>query len=250
VVEFYASTEGNSVLVNLTGRKAGSVGQPLPGGAELAVAEYDLAEARLELDEDGFAKRCPSGQAGILLGGVDLARGELEGRPLRGVFGAGDAWLSSGEFVRVDRDGDYWLLGNVADAVHTAAGVLTPGPIEDVLTAELDFVDLSAVYGVELAEQGAEVLVAAITLRTGAKLDPVALRNRVTARLEASHRPLVIRVLDELPLTAGQRIRRSQLRRDGFGLDAERGQTLWLAPGEEAYVPLVADDLPRLEDAL
>ena len=31
VLEFYASTEGDAVLVNVTGRKAGSKGQPLPG---------------------------------------------------------------------------------------------------------------------------------------------------------------------------------------------------------------------------
>ena len=250
VVEFYASTEGNAVLVNLTGRKAGSVGQPLPGGADLAVAAYDLAEAELLLDEDGFAKRCPTGESGLLLGGVDLARGELAGRPLRGVFGPGDAWLSSGELVRRDRDGDYWLLGSVSDVVHTVSGVLAPGPIEDVLTAELEFVDLSAVYGVEFPELGAEVLVAAITLRRGKEIDPVALRRKVTARLDPVDRPLIVRVLDELPLTAGQRIRRSQLRHAGLGLDAPGARTLWMAPGEDAYVPLTEDDLPRLEDAL
>ena len=31
-IEFFASTEGNAVLVNVTGEKVGSVGRPLPGG--------------------------------------------------------------------------------------------------------------------------------------------------------------------------------------------------------------------------
>ena len=35
VLEFYASTEGDAVLVNVTGRKAGCKGQPLPGSAEV-----------------------------------------------------------------------------------------------------------------------------------------------------------------------------------------------------------------------
>jgi putative long chain acyl-CoA synthase len=250
VVEFYASTEGNSVLVNLTGRKAGSVGRPLPGGAELAVGAWDLEAARLVLDEDGFARRCRAEEPGLLLGGVDVARGEVEGNPLRGVFERGDAWLASGELVRRDRDGDYWLLGGVADVVHTVSGALAPAPIEDVLTAELHFVDLSAVYGVALAEGEAEVLVAAITLRSGAKLDPGALRAKVTGRLAPPQRPRVIRVLPELPLTAGQRIRRSVLRRDGFGFGSGAGETLWLAPGDDAYVPFGPEDLQHLGEAL
>ena len=247
VVEFYASTEGNSVLVNLTGRKAGSIGRPLPGGADLAVVAYDLDSAEIVLDEDGFARRCRTGELGLLLGGVDLARGEAPGRPLRGVFAAGDAWLSSGELVRIDRDGDYWLLGNVGDVVHTPDGAQLPGPIEDLLSSEIDFVDLSAVYGVELEDRDGEVLVAAVTLRSGAKLDPVALRAKVKGRLEPAQRPLVVRVLPELPLTAGQRIRRSALRAEGLGIGA--GESLWLAPGEEGYVPLEEADVPRLGES-
>ena len=40
VVEFFASSEGNAVLVNLTGQKVGSLGRPLPGAGELAVAAW------------------------------------------------------------------------------------------------------------------------------------------------------------------------------------------------------------------
>jgi putative long chain acyl-CoA synthase len=246
VVEFYASTEGNSVLVNLTGRKAGSVGRPLPGGSHLAIAAYDLAEARLLLDEDGFATRCPSGEIGLLLGGLDLSRGEVEGRALRGVFEPRDAWVETGELARVDRDGDYWLAGSVADVVHAPAGALPSGPVEDLLTAELEFVDLAAVYGASFGEDGAEILVAAITLRREAKLDAAALRSKVTGRLPEPRQPLVVRVLEELPLTAGQRIRRSALRREGLGLESGAGETLWLAPDADAYVPFGREDLPGL----
>jgi len=248
VVEFYASSEGNAVLVNLTGRKAGSVGQPLPGGAELAVARCDLARGELAIDADGFATRCPTGDVGLLLGGVDLARGEAPTLPLRGVFEAGDTWLSTGELMRVDSDGDYWLVGALADVVHAASGALPPGPIEAAL-AELGFVDLAAVYGVELEGLDAEIPVAAVTLRRDAKLDPVALRRKLTDRLPEPQRPLVVRVLENLPLTAGQRVRRSTLRSEGLGLDAGDGETLWLAPAEEGYLPLGREDLPQLRES-
>ena len=36
---------------------------------------------------------------------------EVEGRPLRGVFEPGDAWLSTRDLVRIDQDGDGWADG-------------------------------------------------------------------------------------------------------------------------------------------
>ena len=245
VVEFYASSEGNTVLVNLTGRKVGSIGRPLPGGADLAVAAYDLDLGELLEDDEGFAAPCRQGEMGLLLGSVDLARGELAGRPMRGVFETGDSWLPTGDLVRVDKDGDTWLVGSLTDVIHTAHGGVAPGPIEDVLGSELGFVDQAAVYGVALPGQEGEIPVAALTLRPDAELDPTALRRKVMGRLVGPHRPLVVRVVDELPMTAGHRLRKSPLRAEELGLEAP-GETLWMAPGEDAYLPLDSDDLPRL----
>jgi putative long chain acyl-CoA synthase len=249
VVEFYASTEGNAVLVNVTGKKVGSVGRPLPGGADLAVAQCDLVRGEAALDEEGFATPCEVDEVGLLLGRVDPGRGEAPARPLRGLFEPGDAWFSTGELVRIDGDGDYWLAGHVTDVVHAPAGPLAPAPVEDLLATALGFVDRAALYGAELTGLDAEVPVAALLLRPGAKLDPVALRRCVLRDLHPSERPLVVRVVEALPMTAGQRIRRSALRREGLGLEAGSGETLWLEPGEEVYAPLGAEALPRLLEA-
>ncbi len=89
-------------------------------------------------------------------------------------------------------------------------------------------------------------VVAAFTLRPGAKLDPVALRRVVCRNLPAAERPMVVRVVADLPMTAGHRTRKRALRREGLGLDDAAGETWWLAPDEEGYVPLSSDDLDRL----
>ena len=246
VVEFYASTEGNAVLVNLTGRKVGSVGRPLPGAAELTLAAYDLVAGGLIQERSGFTGHCRRGEVGLLLCGVDRTRGEVEGRPLRGVFEPGDAWLSTRDLFRMDADGDYWLVGSINDVIHTPRCVLPAIPVEEVLAGELDFVDQAAVYGVEVPGLDGKIAVAAITLRRGAKLDPVLLRRKVEVRLVDAHRPRIVRVLDELPETAGHRIRKSALREQGLALDEGSGEALWLAPGENAYVPFSGKQVEEL----
>lgn len=241
VVEFFASTEGNAVLVNLTGKKAGSVGRQLPGGADLGVATWDLAKRRRVELESGFAQKAKAGEVGLLLSRVDPERGEVEARPLRGVFEPGDAWLDTGDLVRFDNDGDYWLVDAKGDVIPGKDGPITTVTVEDVLTTELPFVDLAAVYGVPAPEPGVQIPVAAITLRPGEKVDPQALREVVEHRLHPPSRPQVIRILPELPLTSGHRIRKRLLREAGLGSSKAKGERLWLAPGEKAYLPLSAE---------
>ena len=42
VVEFFATTDGQAVLANVSGAKIGSKGRPLPGGGQVELAAYDV----------------------------------------------------------------------------------------------------------------------------------------------------------------------------------------------------------------
>lgn len=233
-IEFFASTEGNAVLVNLTGEKIGSVGRPLPGGADLSIAAWDLDRGALVERGNGFAERCKRGGVGLLLAEISPERGEVEGRPLRGVFEPGDAWLDTGDLVRRDRDGDYWLVDHVSDVIQTRTGGVATIPIEDLIATEVEYVDLIAVYGVQMPGDHFESIVAAITLRPGHKFEPRTLRKAVDALLPKEQRPTLIRVLDELPTTSGHRIRKRPLREEGWKKGS--GKRYRLDPNKATYV--------------
>ena len=238
IVEFFASTEGNAVLVNLTGKKMGSLGRPMPGAAEVAVAAWDLEAGKLIDRKSGFAAHCTPGDIGLLLERVNPERGELDSRPLRGVFEPGDAWLDTRDLVRVDKDGDYWLVDYASDVVRTADGSVATLAVENALTAELPEIDLAAVYGVRRDGHSHDTLVAALTLRPGTKIDPIALRRVVDRRLPAPQRPRVVRIIDALPMTAGYRTRKRTLRQAALGLKEGAGEALYLAPNENGYITL------------
>ena len=167
VLEFYAPTEGDAVLVNLSGAKPGSLGRPLPGSANVAIAAYDTQSGRLGVGPRGFTARCEDGETGMLLAQVDPDETSLTTTPLRGVFARDDAWLATGDLFRRDEDGDHWLVGSVASLIDTAAGHVAPYPIQDAL-ADVEAIDLAVAYGVP-ARDG-EVAVAAVTVRDGHEL--------------------------------------------------------------------------------
>jgi putative long chain acyl-CoA synthase len=214
VLELYASTEGEAVLVNL-GSAIGSKGRPLPGSAEVRVARYDLEEGRLVTGPDGFVLPCGRGEPGML-----LARSKGDGSmtmaaPLRGVFAPGDAWVVTGDLFRRDGDGDFWHLTDVASPVgliRTPGGVLPTIPIEDALQT-VGAVDLAVAYGVE--QGSTELVVGAVTLRPGLELTA----DDLTAgmhRLDPVSWPDVVRVVERIPTSTWFRLLKLPLRAEGI----------------------------------
>lgn len=212
ICEFYASTEGGVVLANVTGKKIGAKGRPLPGSVKIALATWDLERDRLLTGEDGFATECRPGQPGMLLAKTDPAVTTGRMSPLRGVFRHGDAWVPTGDLFRKDDDGDHWLLGSTSTVVRTPRGVVLPVPIEDRL-GRYDAVDLATVYGV--ATDDGPVAVAAVMLRAGMELDADAVTDLFDGSSEDG-RPDAVRVVDDIPRSAWFRPINTGLRAEGL----------------------------------
>ena len=208
VLEFYASTEGEAVLANLSGTKVGAMGRPLPGSAEVAIAAYDLDAGQVVSGADGFARRCQRGEVGMLL--ARARSSPSRGTTLRSVFRRDDAWQVTGDLFRRDEDGDYWLVDHAADVIRTPSGAVPSIPIENAL-GTLDAVDLAVAYGVP-SEDGGEEPIAAVTLREGHQLDGAAV-ERALDELEPASRPVDVRVVDHIPVTTWGRPIKSELKK-------------------------------------
>jgi putative long chain acyl-CoA synthase len=214
VVEFYASTEGEAILVNLTGAKAGSIGRPLPGAAEVRIAAWDEIEDKLLLGRDGFAREVPQGEIGMLLARTQPGTRSNREDALRSVFRRDDAWIPTGDLCWQDDDGDYWLLDRVDALVHTEDGVVAPSTARHAL-AMIDAVDLAAAYGLPVAGRDVGILVAALMPRPGAEIKPAAV-TRALAHLDEHDRPSIIHVVPEIPVTSWYRPDVRALREQGI----------------------------------
>jgi putative long chain acyl-CoA synthase len=243
VVEFYASTEAGAILVNVRGAKPGAMGRPLPGSAEVRIAEYDLETQGLLLGRDGFARRCRVDQVGMLLARV-TPNEQLSITPLRSLFDRGDAWVVTGDLFRRDADGDYWRVDGAGDVIHTDPGPVYTTPIRDALGA-IPAVDLALAYGVPREDDEHEVALAAVTLRAGRELTAREV-GRALGLLDRDQRPALVHVVDRIPVTTWFRPLTQELIAAGLP-EPEDGKEAWYLDASGAtYRPLTAPARQRL----
>jgi putative long chain acyl-CoA synthase len=226
VLEFYASTEGDAILVNLSGEKPGCKGRPLPGSAEIRLAAYDVGAGRLREGLDGFAMECRPGEVGMLLTRLRGVVSTSES-PLRGLFEPDDAWLATGDLFRADEDGALWLIDHVQALIRTEHGYVASFPILDAL-GDVDAIDLGAVYAVPTEGSGRSQAVAAVTLREGRTLDSRTV-TRALSILAPADRPDIVHVVDEIPVTTWYRPNTAVLRAAGA---PRPGKGVWRLEGD------------------
>jgi putative long chain acyl-CoA synthase len=211
VVEFFATTDGQAVLANVSGAKIGSEGRPLPGGSQIALAAYDLDDDLILEDDRGFVALAGTNEVGVLLA---RPRGPVDptASVKRGVFAPADLWVSTEYLFRRDEDGDYWLVDNRGSVIHTKRGPVFSAAVNDAVS-RVGAVDLAVTYRVPL--DGRDVAVSALTLSPGGSV-PTADLNEALAVLPVGAPPDVIHVVPEMKLSATYRPVLAPLRAAGI----------------------------------
>nr|WP_144208829.1 acyl-CoA synthetase [Mycobacterium tilburgii] len=211
VVEFFATTDGQAVLANVSGAKVGSKGRPLPGAGRVELGAYDAENDLILEDDRGFVQVADVNQVGVLLA---ASRGPIDptASVKRGVFAPADTWISTEYLFRRDEDGDFWLLGRRGSVVHTARGVVYPEQVTDAL-GMINGVDLAVTYNVPFRET--EVTVSAVTLLPGAGITAADL-TEAFADLPIGLGPDIVCVAPEMSLSATFRPTVSALRAAGI----------------------------------
>jgi putative long chain acyl-CoA synthase len=223
--EFYASTEGNLVLANITG-KPGALGRPLPGCDELAIVAYDFDARTFVRDAQAHAHRCRVDEAGLLIAKLGpthagyAAQVERSSSPspelrfVRGVFDPRDTWFLTGDLVRRDADGDFWLVDRKQHLLQGPHGWVASREIEDQLYT-LAGLEYAVVIGLAperippalraaITSSVADVVVAILVVRAPERFDPRPL-SACVAELRPEQRPSFVCLRTSITLTDGFR---------------------------------------------
>jgi fatty-acyl-CoA synthase len=227
VVDSFGSSEFAVIVTREDGTPPGSIGRGYPG-----VAVYDsetVTECAPAVFDDNGA-----------LANFDEAVGELVNTEGGGAFSGyyndqtatnermrhGMYW--SGDLAYRDADGWIYLAGRTADWLRVDGENLAAAPIERILQ-RLAPINQVAVYGVPDEQVGDQVM-AAIVLDDGQSLTPAEFEKFLAAQpdLSAKAWPRFVRINDELPKTATNKILKRELIQAGV---TAAGGVLWQRAG-------------------
>ena len=219
VVEFFATTDGQAVLANVSGAKVGSEGRPLPGAGRIELGAYDAEHDLILENERGFVQVAEANQIGVLLA---QSNGPIDptASVKRGVFAPADTWISTEYLFRRDGDGDYWLMGRRGSVVQTGRGMVYAEEVTDALGL-INGVDLAVTYGVPVGDR--QLAVSAVTLLPGATITAADLTEAV-ANMPVGLGPDIVCVAPEMALSASYRPTVSALRAAGI---PKPGRQVW-----------------------
>ena len=249
ILEFYAATEANFSLTNVEG-KVGAIGKIpsfLAVRNQVALVRHDVATGVPARDKDGFCIRAPGGEVGEAIGRVSTRDNDPAGRfegytsaadserkILRNVFAPGDAWLRSGDLMRIDNQGFYYFVDRVGDTFRWKGENVSTTEVAAALCAHPGIVD-AAVYGVSVPGVEGRAGMALVTTQGAFDLDALAIHLKST--LPDYARPLFLRI-GGLDLTATFKHKKHELAIEGFDPSRVSDPLYVLDRAQGAYVSL------------
>ncbi|MEV1020760.1 AMP-binding protein [Streptomyces sp. NPDC050264] len=233
LVEGYGSSEGGAAVQRTADTPPGAIGRAAPGD-DLVVLDPETSAECPPAAFDG---------GGRLVNGAD-AIGELVNRgrsPFEGYWRNDaayaervrrDGWYWTGDLFYRDAAGFLYFAGRGDDKIRVDSENLAPAMIENILARWPDAAAV-AVYGVPDPVSGDQVM-ATLALRAGAAFDPLAFGEFLLAQddLGTKMAPRFVRVVERMPVTATNKVRRGELRREGFW---SGGELWWRPPAEATY---------------
>ena len=164
ILEWYASTEGNTVFFNFD-QKVGAIGR-IPKWAEkkfvTKIVKYDQDNEEPARGADGKLIECAPNEVGEAIsqilddpskpsqrfeGYADKAA--TEKKIIRGAFEEGDAWFRSGDLIRKDELGYFYFIDRIGDTFRWKGENVATSEVSEALTGYKGIQEAN-VYGVKV----------------------------------------------------------------------------------------------------
>ena len=241
VREFYGSTEGNVGSLNLDGT-VGSVGRLIGRGSALVKGD-DEADDFLR-GPDGVMVRCRADEPGVLIGRIAGGAGSFDGyqdgeatkkKILTDVFRKGDAYFNSGDMLRTDRRRRLYFVDRMGDTFRWKGENVSTFEVQEQISSWSPVEEIN-VYGVQVPHADGRAGMASVVLSN--EFDPAAFKHHIDEALPGYARPIFVRVQQAMDTTGTLKLKKADLRDEGFDPRVVRDPLYFRHPEEDAYVPL------------
>ena len=126
-------------------------------------------------------------------------------------------WFHTGDRGRMDEAGFVSFLDRIKDSIRRRGENISAWEVESAINTHPAVLEAAA-YGVASELSEADVMIA-VQLKPGASLDPVELLDFCTGKIPHFAVPRYVRVVDELPKNASDRVQKFKLREQGVTPD-------------------------------
>jgi fatty-acyl-CoA synthase len=259
IIEFYAATEANFSLYNCEG-KPGAIGRIpsfLAHRFPVVLVRFDTVAGKPVRNEAGLCERCAMNEVGEAISKISENRmdagGRFEGytdkaasdlKILRNVFVAGDAWFRSGDLMRKDGAGFFYFVDRVGDTFRWKGENVSTSEVAEIIAACPGVIE-SIAYGVAIPGTEGRAGMAAVVC--DAAFDIGAFERHVAERLPEFARPVFLRILGEIAITATFKPKKQDLVRDGYDPTATTDAIYFNDRSRQAYVKLEAALFERIQ---
>jgi crotonobetaine/carnitine-CoA ligase len=128
-----------------------------------------------------------------------------------------NGWYHTGDLLRQDEDGNFYFVDRSKDAIRRRGENISSHEVESAVHESPDVREVAA-FGVP-GQHGEDEVMIAVVPRQGQALDPVELFNFLRPRMGHYMLPRYIRVLQDLPRTPTDKVRKHILRDEGVTVD-------------------------------
>jgi len=246
VYEIYGAAESNLYFVNRLNleRTVGTCTAPY------AIIKFNVAADKPVRDANGFMQQVAVGETGLLLGEISEAnpfvgytqQEATESKILKNVFQMGDAWFNTGDLIRNIGYGHAQFMDRTGDTYRWKGENVSTTEVEKTANT-FPQISLSSVYGVKMpGGDGRAGMISIIPECNIDQFDFSKLAEFFQTALPSYTVPKFIRLKADLECTATHKIKKFDLKKEGFNPAEIEDSIYVLLPGEIKY-ELLTDEI-------
>ncbi|MHA2186529.1 MAG: AMP-binding enzyme [Promethearchaeota archaeon] len=224
----------------------------IPGAIMIVNCDEDTNE--LFKDENGFLIPCKPGETGMMLA-VILENEYFQGykdkaktnkRVITNAFVEGDIYFNTGDLVTLHEDSWVSFADRSGDTFRWKGENVSTLEVESILNTFLP-VEMCTVYGVEIPNTDGKAGMACLKLNNEVSFDVVKFSRFVQKNFPKYSIPIFIRIKDELEFTGTHKLRKVNLRKQGYDLNTLTDKIYFWDPPSNNYILL---DTERYQNLL
>ena len=183
----------------------GTCGRPRPGVEARVVDEHDI-----EVPPGATGELIVRTAAPWAMNHGYHANPEATARTWR------NGWFHTGDAFRRTEDGEFFFVDRMKDAIRRRGENISSFEVEAEATAFPAVREAAAVAVPSEAGDGEDEVLLAVAPVAGERVDPAALTAWLAGRMAYFMVPRYVRILDDLPKTPTQKVRKTELRAAGL----------------------------------